>query len=336
MSSDVIKVGIIGLGVGEAHLKSYQKIKNVEVKSICDIDKLRLETIGNQYGVLNKFTDYRKVTEDPEISVVSICSFDNYHAEQLLSAIRNDKHIMVEKPAVLFPNEAEEVLNELSKSKVNITSNLILRQSPRFALIKQMAERGEFGDIFHIEGDYLHQILWKITQGWRGDMDFYCTVYGGGIHLIDLMRWIMGAEIKSVCAMGTGVAVRNSSYKWPDTITALFQWDTGATGKCTSTFAPQRTKFHSLNIFGTEKTFVNDIPNARLFLGDDPETDIVEITTPYPGMEKGDLLPEFIDCIRNGTKPLIDETDIFKVMSVCFAIWQSVETKRHVTVNNLV
>lgn len=336
MANPLIKVGVIGLGVGEAHLRSYQAINNVEVKSICDLDKVRLEAVGKKYNIEHKFTDYKRITEDKDISVVSICSYDDSHFEQIVSAIRHDKHIMVEKPAVLFPNQAEAVLNELSKSNVNITSNLILRQSPRFALVKQMAEQGEFGDIFHIEGDYLHQILWKITQGWRGDMDFYCTVYGGGIHLIDLMRWVMGQEIKSVCAMGTDIAVKGSSYSWPDTITALFQWESGATGKCTTSFAPQRTKFHSLNVFGTEKTFVNDIPDAKLFTGDDPAKDVAGINTPYPGIEKGDLLPEFIDCIRHGTKPLIDETDIFKIMSVCFAIWQAVETKRQVTVNNLI
>jgi predicted dehydrogenase len=219
---------------------------------------------------------------------------------------------------------------------VNITSNLILRQSPRFALVKHMAEQGEFGDVFHIEGDYLHQILWKITQGWRGDMDFYCTVYGGGIHLIDLMRWVMGQEIKSVCAMGTDIAVKGSSYSWPDTITALFQWESGATGKCTTSFAPQRTKFHSLNVYGTRKTFVNNIPHAHLFSGDDHQKDHQLIKTPYPGMQKGDLLPDFIDCIRHGRRPVIDKHDIFRVMSVCFAIWESVQSKRQVAVNHLI
>ena len=38
-----IKVGVIGLGVGEAHIKSYKKIKNVEVVSICDLDNSRLK-----------------------------------------------------------------------------------------------------------------------------------------------------------------------------------------------------------------------------------------------------------------------------------------------------
>ena len=229
-----INVGIIGLGVGEAHLRSYRALHDVDVTAVCDIDKLRLEEIGKQYDIEKRVTDYREITEDPDINAVSVCSYDDCHFDQILSAIRHDKHIMVEKPAVLFPHQAEKVLFELSNSKISMTSNLILRQSPRFAFVKQMVDRGDFGDIFHIEGDYLHQILWKITQGWRGKMDFYCTVYGGGIHLIDLMRWIMGSEIKSVCAMGTRIPSQNSTYPWQDTITSLMQWETGATGKCTT------------------------------------------------------------------------------------------------------
>ena len=65
-------------------------------------------------------------------------------------------------------------------------------------------------------------------------------------------------------------------------------------------------KFHSLNVFGTEKTFVNDIPDAKLFTGDDPAKDVAEINTPYPGTERA-TCSQIYDCIRHGTKPLIDE-----------------------------
>ena len=51
-----------------------------------------------------------------------------------------------------------------------------------------------------------------------------------------------------------------------------------------------------------------------------PSKDVVLIKTPYPGIDKGDLLPEFIDCVRKGRKPNINEVDIFRVMSICFAI----------------
>ena len=47
--STKLNIGIIGLGVGEAHLKSYKNIPNVEVISICDIDP---ETVRGVFGVV--------------------------------------------------------------------------------------------------------------------------------------------------------------------------------------------------------------------------------------------------------------------------------------------
>ena len=330
----VLNVGVIGLGVGEAHIKSYNKIDNCNVKSVCDFNKTRRENICKSYDISSSFEDYRKITEDPDIDIVSICSYDNFHFEHVMSAIKNGKSVMVEKPAVLFPSEAEKVLKALENSKVFISSNLILRQSPRFIYIKEMCDNGEFGDIFHIEGDYLHHILEKITEGWRGKMDFYCTVYGGGIHLIDLMRWILDTEVLDVCAMGSSVSTKNTQYKRDETITALLKWRNGATGKCTTSFAPKRTKFHSLNIYGTKKTFINDLPKGRIYKSDNPQHKCIEIHQSYPGTEKGDLLPEFVNNVRNGKKPMINEKDIFNVMSVCFAISESLSKKKTVKVNN--
>lgn len=330
-----LRAGVIGVGVGEAHIRSYQSIPGVEVAAICDIDPARLAEVGDQWGVDRRSQDFRAVTEDPDIDVVSICSYDNDHAEQVISALRHGKHVMVEKPVVLHMHEAEAVLKAQQESGKFITSNLILRRSPRFIELKRMIERGELGDIQYIEGDYIHQILWKITEGWRGRMDFYCTVYGGGIHLIDLMRWLTGREVIEVTAMGSDLPTRGSRYRYPDLIAALLRFDGGGLGKSTTYFNPQRTKFHALNVYGTKRVFVNDLPHAKLFSSDDPDDEDV-MTTPYPGMEKGDMLPEFVDAIRRGTPPALNETDIFRVMSVCFAIWDSVQTGRVTAVPHLI
>ena len=102
-----LRAGIVGLGVGEAHLRSYQAIEGVEVAAVCDIDPDRLGEIANRYSVAERHGDYRAITEDPEIDVVSICSHDDAHAEQLISAFRNGKHVMVEKPVALNRREAD-------------------------------------------------------------------------------------------------------------------------------------------------------------------------------------------------------------------------------------
>ena len=64
-----LNIGIIGLGVGEAHLKSYKEIPNVEVKSICDIDPVRLKLIADNYNISGRYTESKFITEDPNIDM---------------------------------------------------------------------------------------------------------------------------------------------------------------------------------------------------------------------------------------------------------------------------
>lgn len=329
-----LRVGVIGLGVGERHIASYQNIPGCEVRAICDIDSQRLKEVGGRSNVEERYLDYRRVTEDPEIDVVSICSHDDAHAEQAISAFRNGKHVMIEKPIALYRHDAEALLRAHQDSGCRLTSNLILRQSPRFRELKQMIAAGEFGDIFYMEGDYIHSILWKIVTGWRGKMDFYCVTYGGGIHLIDLMRWLIGREVIEVCGMGNKVLTQGTDYQYPDTIINLLRFEGDALAKTITTFGPKRPQLHGLNIYGTEQTFENDVPDGKLFTGDRPE-DGRRMATAYPGIEKGDLLPDFVAAIREDREPEVSARDVFRVMDICFAAWESVEQRRHVPVSYL-
>ena len=327
-----LKIGVIGLGVGEQHVIGYRAIEGCEVVSVCDVDPGKLSEVADRQDVAGRCDDYRQITEDPDIDVVSICSFDDCHAEQAVSAFRNGKHVMIEKPVALYRHEAEAILEAQQESGKLITSNLILRHSPRFREIRRMIRDGEFGDIYYLEGDYIHQILWKLTEGWRGKMNFYCVTYGGGIHLIDLMRWLMNEEVKEICGMGNQILSAGSQYRYPDTIVTLMRFEGGALAKNLTTLGPQRTQLHALNVYGTRQTFVNDLPHGKLFHGEKPE-DEQEMTVPYPAIEKGDLLPDFIGAIREGREPNVSARDVFRVMDVCLAAWESVEQGRTVPVS---
>lgn len=334
-AAKTLKVGVIGLGVGEQHVIGYKAIDGCEIASVCDVDPDKLSEVANTHDIPGWHSDYRRITEDPDIDVVSICSYDDAHAEQAVSAFRNGKHVMLEKPVALHRHEAEAILNAQQESGKLLTSNLILRHSPRFRELRRMIRTGEFGNVYYLEGDYIHQILWKLTEGWRGKMDFYCVTYGGGIHLIDLMRWLMDEEITEVCGMGNQLLSAGSQYRYPDTIVTLMRFSGGALAKNLTTLGPQRPQLHALDIYGTKLTFVNDLPHGRLFHGDRPE-DEEEMTVPYPAIEKGDLLPDFIAAIREGREPDVSARDVFRVMDVCLTVWESVEKQRTVPVSYLI
>ena len=330
-----LKIGVIGLGVGEQHVIGYQRIPNVEVTDICDIDPSVLKIVGDRNDVPNRHQDYKQITENPNIDVVSIASYDNCHAIQAISAFENGKHVMIEKPLALNRHEAEAILRAQQDSGRFLSSNLVLRKSPRFQELKNWIAKGYFGEIVTIEGDYLHQILWKLTQGWRGEMEFYCVTYGGGIHMIDLMRWLLDEEIVEVCGMSNKKLTRGSKFNFDDTVTNLLKFKSGTVGRTTSNLGAQRPQIHGLSVYGTEKSFINDTPHAKLFHGDNSEdTEIVK--TNYPGIDKFGLLPDFISSIRNGDEPEVSAKDVFRVMDICFACYESLKAKKTVNVDYLI
>ncbi len=326
-----LKVGVVGLGVGERHAAAYQAIPDVTVSALCDIDPVKLTEVADRRQVDGRYSNFHHMLEAEDLDIVSICSHDDDHADQTVAAFEAGLHVMVEKPVALNRSDLARIIRAQQDSGRLLTSNLILRQSPRFIHLRERVAAGEFGDLHYVEGDYLHQILWKITEGWRGKMDFYCVTYGGGIHLIDLMRWICGEEVTQVTAMAAKKLTRSSAFPYPDTMTSLLRFESDLLGKSTTSFGTQRPIMHTLNLYGSKASFENAVPDAR-FYGGDRQEDLRSVDDPYPAIEKGDLLPKFVDAVRNGTEPAVSAQDVYRVMEICFACWESVQQGRQIDV----
>ena len=328
-----LRAGIIGLGVGEKHVAGYRAHPACAVVAVCDKASSKLSEVQAKYGIFKACSNPDQILEDPEIDIVSIASYDPDHYEQIVKAIQNEKHIFVEKPLCLYEQEAVHIRALLkSKPHLKMSTNFILRKSPRFQGIREKILNGFFGELFYAEGDYHYGRLEKITEGWRGQIDFYSVVYGGSVHLVDLLLWLSGDTVEEVFAYGNQIASRDSQFKYNDCVAALLKFKSGMIGKITADFGSARPHFHSLNIYGTQATFVNDLPNGKLFTSRDPKQAPQDVTEPYPGIEKGDLIYRFVDSIANQSSPEVSQEDVFRAMSVCFAIETSVKEKKPVRV----
>ena len=326
-----IRAAVIGLGVGERHAAAYRSIPGCVLEAVCDVDLARLRQAGDRLGIERRTADYREITEDPSIDVISICSYDDVHAEQAISAFRNGKHVMIEKPVAQTKPEADAVVAAWRESGKLVTSNLILRRSPRFVELKQRVDAGDLGDVFLLEGDYIHNIDYKLASGWRGRLTHYSPILGGAIHLIDLMWWLKGRPVVRVAAMGTRKNAEKSGFKFDDTNLLIMEFDDSSLAKSLVTLTPRHPKYHALRVFGDKATFVNRIGDADWFEGSEGGVHR-PVTAAYPGMEKGDLLPDFINAIRHGHRPIIGHRDVFHIMNVCLAAEESRRTGQFVDV----
>ena len=322
-----LNIGIIGMGVGEAHINGYLSHPACKIKTLCDFDPVRLKTVKEKYSEYRVTEKAIDVLEDPEIDVISIASFDKYHAEQIITGLRNGKHLFVEKPLSHLESEVKRILLEYKKHpNLKISSNLILRKSARFLLLKQMIQSGELGSISNIKGAYNYGRLHKITEGWRGEMDYYSGVCGGGVHIIDLMQWLLESKITCVSAVGNKVHSQQSKFKQHDLVNAILSFDNGVIGSFTSDMGCVHPHFHVLDIYGTKGTFINQPGDAILYT-ERTNSHPKLIETVYPGVHKGDLIFDFIESILNSSIPEVSREDIFHTMAVCFAIDKSAQQR---------
>lgn len=326
-TSKRLRAGVIGLGVGEAHVTGYQAHGACDVVALCDFSAEKRAEVGGRHPDIELRESADEILDDPDIDIVSIASYDSYHYEQIIQAIDNDKHVFVEKPLCLSEDEARDIRLRLNdKPRLRLSSNLILRLCPRFVALKDRIERGELGELFQVEGDYHYGRLHKITQGWRGSIDFYSVVYGGAIHLVDLLLWLTGSRIVEVAAFGNQVASRGSQFRYNDTVAAVARFDNGMIGKVGVSYGCVQPHFHSLAIYGTKATFINSSPDGLLYESRDPNVPPEPVTEAYPGARKGDLIVSFVDAILREQQPIVSEDDVFRTMSVCLAIEKAVAT----------
>jgi predicted dehydrogenase len=142
-----------------------------------------------------------------------------------------------------------------------------------------------------------------------------------------------GARVVEVSAMGSNISSRKTEFSGDDLTVALLRLDNGAIAKVAANFGCVEPHFHRLVVYGTAGTFENNRGDAILWESRDPTASPRIITTEYPGVDKGDLLPSFVDGIIGRGAPEVNEDAAFDALSVGFAIDEAKNTGRTVQVD---
>lgn len=102
--------------------------------------------------------------------------------------------------------------------------------------------------------------------------------------------------------------------------------------KISSNFGCVYPHFHKLTIYGTKKTFENDIKHIRIF--EDRESKrIKEFNNDYKNYFKGNAIKVFLDSIGNYKTRKILIKRVFESLMICFGIEKSIKTNKNVKIN---
>ena len=320
-----LNVGIIGLGIGEAHLKSLKKNKFIKKIKIFDINKRKKISLSKKYNVIycKKISD---IFDDQNIDLVIIASYDDDHYIQIIQSLKKAKHVFVEKPALINFSEAQKIKTFLKKNKkIFFYSNHILRKSERFTKIASMIKKNKFGKVYYFEGDYNYGRIKKITNGWRGQMNYSVTL-GGGIHIIDLMNFFLNSKVVEIKSYANKIVTKNTKFKNKDFVVSILKLKNNTIAKITSNFGCVYPHFHKINIYGTKLTFENKFEFGKIYNTRDNKN-YLKIPLRYKPDNKGLLLDEFVNSIIINKNRNRYVKEVFDCLSICFAIDKSYKSK---------
>lgn len=323
-----LQVGIIGMGVGEKHLRAFASHESCRIAKLCDFDPEKRECIAAAYPQYQVCADADEILDDRTIDIVAIASYDDAHYDQTVRALKSGKHVYVEKPICQYREQAAEIAALLQERPgLKLSSNLVLRTVPRFKALRDRIRGGELGRLFHLEGDYNYGRIEKLTEGWRGRIDFYSVFYGGGVHIVDLLHWLSGERIVEVQANANRISTEGSAFRYADTVTALLKFEGGSTGKICANFACVYPHFHRLGLYGTAGTFEQSATGAAYCFSRDKDAVLIPDEAEYPGhAARGELIRGFVDAVLHDAEPPVTAQEAFDSMAVCFAVEEAART----------
>jgi len=147
----MIRIGIIGLGeMGFNHTRVFSNQEEVEIVSICDINKSQLEKTQRIFRIGKTYTDYKLMIANENLDAVVIAVPTSKHEQVAIDCINERIHILLEKPIADTLENADRIIAAANKNKVKLLIGHIERFNPAISKLKAFLDENFLGGIYLI------------------------------------------------------------------------------------------------------------------------------------------------------------------------------------------
>ena len=208
-NGSVLKFVVIGMGaMGQKHLKALNSIEGVEVVGI-------VEPLGYKSNFCPTYLNVEELLQRQDFNCAVIATPTSTHAKIAAPLIKNNKHILIEKPLTKNMNDAQYIKSLSLKSDSKIAVGYIERFNPAVqSFIKNV--KGE--KIISCEAKRVGPYPSRITDvGVRLDLS---------VHDVDLIRFLTNDKVVLSNRVDNNVSKINSN---EDNTVLFLQMKQGAT-----------------------------------------------------------------------------------------------------------
>lgn len=326
-----LKVGIIGLGMGERHALAYREIEAVRVVAVCDVDVERVDRVAGEVGAEAGTTEWRDLC-DLGLDAISVCSPDHLHHEMTVAALESGAHVLCEKPMTTTLENALNMVETADRAGRKVAVGNVNRFVPQLRAVHDMVAKGRLGELFMVEGSYIHDMRnVYVRTPWRIDPEMPQNPWiAGASHAMDLVRWL-GGEIEEIMMYDNHV--KGTAAELPDHAISILRFESGCLGKVWLNKGLRRWPEHLVELaaYGSEGTAMTNTEDMQVRAWLDPEMGGQSGPTVIPfeptiGHPVKAELEAFVKAILDDTPPLIDAREGARTVAALQAALESADS----------
>jgi myo-inositol 2-dehydrogenase / D-chiro-inositol 1-dehydrogenase len=199
-----VRLALIGCGevTAEKHLPTIKKISEIELTAVCDLDKNRARAAAAKFGVARHSDDANEIFALRDVDAVGVLTDPGSHADLAIGAIRAGKHVLVEKPLALTPQDCARMIKEANARSVITMTGFHMRFHRLVRQARELIRQGQFGAIESV------RVVWHSPRKDEGIAKWKTrrTTGGGaiveiGVHHFDLIRFLLESEFDQIHAL---------------------------------------------------------------------------------------------------------------------------------------
>jgi predicted dehydrogenase len=210
----MIKIGVLGAGhLGRIHLKLLKEIRSFEISGFFDPDEEKSKSAEKDFGI-RRFSSVEEAVANSEAIDIVTPTLSHFDCADL--ALRNSRHIFIEKPVTNTLEEAKKLIQLSNEANVKVQVGHVERFNPAFIAAAPFCSNPMF-----IETHRLAQFNPRGTD--------VPVVLDLMIHDIDIILSVVKSNIKNISA--SGVAVVSDT---PDITNARIEFDNGCVANLTA------------------------------------------------------------------------------------------------------
>lgn len=211
MENKKLKIGIAGAR-GLSTVMGFNAIEDVEITALCDLDE---DVLGREGDNLNIEKQHRyRIFDDmleSDIDAVVIATPMQCHVPQAIAALEAGKHVMSEVTAGVTMDELWWLCESVEKYGKTYMMAENYMYMPQIQLVRELVNKGMFGECYYAEGAYLHNIdcLFTYPNGKTSWRSFWQCGKRGAFYpthsLGPVMQWFPGDHVAEISTFSPGV-----------------------------------------------------------------------------------------------------------------------------------